>query len=259
MSDSKCPVDHSSFANLKRGNPASPPAASACPVDHAALSPPPAPAPSECPVDHSSDGVNPLNMMPKLGQDRAPGQVLDLSTQRTVSTIPRADAADESHVADKNWMYPSPQQFYNALKRKGWETPEHEIEGMVDIHNFLNEGCWQEILEWEKEFHCDCNDIKLSRFQGRPQELTPKARFFTWFGVEKPFDRHDWTIDRCGTEVRYIIDYYSAPDVAPGVPAFNVDVRPALDSPGAAFDRSRRAAREVWDRCFGGFGGQGTH
>ena len=27
-------------------------------------------------------------------------------------------------------------------------------------------------------------------------------------GLE-PFDRHDWTVDRCGKEVRYIIDYYS--------------------------------------------------
>ena len=24
-----------------------------------------------------------------------------------------------------------------------------------------------------------------------------------------PFDRHDWTVDRCGEEVRYIIDYYA--------------------------------------------------
>lgn len=23
-----------------------------------------------------------------------------------------------------------------------------------------------------------------------------------------PFDRHDWTVDRCGKEVRYVIDYY---------------------------------------------------
>lgn len=23
-----------------------------------------------------------------------------------------------------------------------------------------------------------------------------------------PFDRHDWIIDRCGKEVRYVIDYY---------------------------------------------------
>jgi cytochrome c heme-lyase len=45
------------------------------------------------------------------------------------------------------------QQFYNALKRKGWETPEHQVSTMVDIHNFLNEGCWEEVLRWEQEYH----------------------------------------------------------------------------------------------------------
>ena len=28
----------------------------------------------------------------------------------------------------------------------------------------------------------------------------------------RPFDRHDWTVDRCGKEVRYIIDYYAVDD-----------------------------------------------
>ena len=23
-----------------------------------------------------------------------------------------------------------------------------------------------------------------------------------------PFDRHDWFVDRCGEEVRYVIDFY---------------------------------------------------
>lgn len=27
--------------------------------------------------------------------------------------------------------------------------------------------------------------------------------------VNLPFDRHDWYVDRCGKEVRYIIDYYA--------------------------------------------------
>jgi hypothetical protein len=27
---------------------------------------------------------------------------------------------------------------------------------------------------------------------------------------DKPFDRHDWTISRCGEPRRYIIDYYGA-------------------------------------------------
>ncbi|KAJ3041282.1 holocytochrome c synthase [Rhizophlyctis rosea] len=252
MSSSGCPVDHSSFAHLAGKTPAGHP-----PIPSQSQSSSTS-SQSSCPVDHSkfqSNPLNPKNMMPDLAQTPAPGQTVDLSTERSTSSIPRGD--DKG----RRWEYPSPQQFYNALRRKGWETPENEISTMVDIHNFLNEGCWDEVLRWEKLFHCECEDISLLKFQGRPQDLTPKARVFSWFGVEKPFDRHDWTIDRCGKPVRYVIDYYSAPDEAPGVPAFNVDVRPALDSPGAFWDRSRMAFRETWERFFGGdgAGAEGMH
>jgi hypothetical protein len=93
--------------------------------------------PAQCPVDHSS-----LNQMPPLSQGRATGQTIDLPTSRVESSIPRD--------AEAKWEYPSPQQFYNALVRKGWETPEEHIETMVEIHNFLNEQAWMEVLKWEK-------------------------------------------------------------------------------------------------------------
>jgi len=50
--------------------------------------------------------------------------------------------------------------------------------------------------------------------------------------TEPPFDRHDWIVHRpeTGEEVRYIIDYYSAPPLPDGSPVFSLDVRPALDS-----------------------------
>lgn len=45
-----------------------------------------------------------------------------------------------------------------------------------------------------------------------------------------PFDRHDWVVDRCGEQVRYVIDFYAGSPI-PGKPAsFYLDVRPALDS-----------------------------
>lgn len=81
--------------------------------------------------------------MPTLSQAPAPNQSLELPTNRTESTIPRDDGA--------HWEYPSPQQFYNALVRKGWETPEEHVETMVHIHNFLNEQAWIEIVKWEKK------------------------------------------------------------------------------------------------------------
>ena len=81
--------------------------------------------------------------MPTLSQAPAPNQSIDLPTARTESSIPRDD--------EGKWEYPSPQQFYNALVRKGWETPEEHVETMVQIHNFLNEQAWLEILKWEKK------------------------------------------------------------------------------------------------------------
>ncbi len=33
-------------------------------------------------------------------------------------------------------------------------------------------------------------------------------------GGPLPFDRHDWTVDRCGKEVRYVIDFYFDDDKA---------------------------------------------
>jgi hypothetical protein len=83
--------------------------------------------------------------MPSLLQVPAPHQSMQLPTARTESSIPRGHA-------DK-WEYPSPQQFYNALVRKGWETPEEHVETMVEIHNFLNERAWQEVLKWERRHH----------------------------------------------------------------------------------------------------------
>jgi hypothetical protein len=90
--------------------------------------------------------------MPELSQSPATDQSVALPTARTESSIPRGQ--------DGKWEYPSPQQFYNALVRKGWVTPEEHIETMVDIHNFLNERAWQEVLKWEKRQHrCVVSDV----------------------------------------------------------------------------------------------------
>lgn len=58
-----------------------------------------------------------------------------------------------------------------------------------------------------------------------------------------PFDRHDWIVDRCGKEVRYIIDYYDIGD-KDGYKTgefVHMDIRPAFDSFEAALDRARVA------------------
>lgn len=152
--------------------------------------------------DGSTDsGLNPLNFMfANLPQTRAPGQKLVLPTEREVSSIPRGTEKGEG-----NWEYPSPQQMYNAMKRKGYDdTPEDAVESMVAVHNFLNEGAWGEIVEWEKEFGGGVMKAlmeqeaerrategqgawpRLLRFQGRSKELTPKARILQMLGRVYP-------------------------------------------------------------------------
>lgn len=134
--------------------------------------------------------------------------------------------------------------FYNALQRKGFETRPEDIETMLDVHNSLNEGVWREVCRWEAMHEATCKDgPTLTRFMGRPKDLSPKAWFYHYiYRGPRPFDRHDWTVDRCGQPVRYVIDYYSSDE--PG--AFNVDIRPALDSPQAFIDRFKMA----WQRVF---------
>lgn len=171
--------------------------------------------------------------------------------------------------------------------RKGYDdTPEDAVESMVAVHNFLNEGAWAEIEGWEGRFckglghgwrACEKGEEnyvqeavaeiekpRLSRFMGRPGDLTPKARMLdimgkvwpTRYGGELPFDRHDWYVRRTmpggdTKEVRYVIDYYSGPPEPTGEPVFYLDVRPAVDDPTAAAERMIRWGRDVWYRASG--------
>lgn len=66
---------------------------------------------------------------------------------------------------------------------------------------------------------------------------SPRAALRRAFGDTTWFDRHDWWVDRCGTPVRYVIDFYFDEDKAGSIDAFEVDARPALDGPTAVLDR----------------------
>lgn len=152
--------------------------------------------------------LDPKNQMPaQPNQQPAPGQTRELPTERVPSTIPQADGQTK-------WVYPSPQMFYNALHRKGKATGEEEahMEAVVAIHNNMNERTWRQILEWEQKYHSDCAHPSLARFVGRPDDLSVEARVRYWRTGDRPFDRHDWFVNRCGREVRYIIDYYDRPE-----------------------------------------------
>ena len=203
--------------------------------------------PSDCPM-------NPNNQMPlEPRQQPSEDQPFPLPIEREKSTIPKFDSKGED---DKYWVYPSEQMFWNAMLRKGWKWKD-AVEGkddksgekftskdmshIIKIHNFNNELAWKEVLKWELAFHreeCPCGPT-LKRFGGRAQDYSPRARIRSWLGYELPFDRHDWIIDRCGKEVRYVIDYYDSGNLEDTGKFALLDVRPALDSFGAAWDRMR--------------------
>lgn len=255
-------------------------AESKCPVKHNDN-----PPPAQCPVkkkdpntqgswfagwfgkqeeDGESDVINPLNNMPDLSSKKIPGQRIYLPTQRTQSSIPRGEKETEGV-----WEYPSPQQMYNAMVRKSGtadDIPEDAVESMVDVHNFLNEGAWQEILKWEEPYIQEAKrNPRLLKFTGRPDDMSPRATVLQWlgkvypakYGTPPPFDRHDWTVLRPEPDseewkqVRYVIDYYAGPDDDDGMPTFMLDVRPALDSVSAAVARFHAATGSTWDKAMG--------
>ncbi|CDK26849.1 unnamed protein product [Kuraishia capsulata CBS 1993] len=243
-----CPVPHSNIGS--------------CPVQHSKQD-----QPQVCPVNHKglSDKLNPLNQMPySISSNKAPGQKIELPKQRTMSTIPKGESTDSG-----NWEYPSPQQMFNAMIKKGkGDVPEDAVESMVDVHNFLNEGAWQEILNWEQRHTAETKvDPRLLKFTGRPDDLSPRARTYSYlgkvfpsqFGTEPPFDRHDWTVLRSDgqsgwKQVRYVIDYYGGPDDEDGMPSFYLDVRPALDNVSNALDRFEHWSKDLkplWEKALG--------
>ncbi|KAH9268732.1 hypothetical protein BASA83_009215 [Batrachochytrium salamandrivorans] len=165
--------------------------------------------------------------MPPPNQRPAPNQALRLETERETSTIPMGGAQSGS-----NWIYPSEQMFFNAMRRKNWDAKEDDMKVIVPIHNAVNERCWKQILEWEALHQSTCAQPKLLKFIGRPKDYTPKARFRQLLGYKLPFDRHDWTVDRCGTKVTYVVDFYTGASGNPTDLAFYLDVRPEMSYQG---------------------------
>jgi cytochrome c heme-lyase len=245
-----------------------------------APTPTPTAAPSACPMNPptgSDEKLNPLNLMPNLPQTRHASQKVDLPTERTISSIPKGEEATEG-----KWEYPSPQQMYNALIRKGHDqTPEDAVEAMVAVHNFLNEGAWGEIKTWEHRWSQGLweglkasftgegtpmegvnadpeSEPRLLRFQGRSQDPTPKSQILQLVGkvfpnraTPPPFDRHDWFVKRKDGEVRrYVIDYYSG-GLENDLPVFYLDVRPAIDSVGQGVERLGMWGGGVWRKASG--------
>ncbi|XP_063360920.1 holocytochrome c-type synthase [Cydia amplana] len=201
-----------------------------------------APKVSDCPVQHgnATNDINPYNMMPPANQQPAPDQPFSLPVQRQVSSIPRAMPDGSTEF----WVYPSQQMFWNAMLRKGWRWKDEDIkpkdmEDIIKIHNANNEQAWLEVLKWEALHAKECGHPRLKSFGGKATQYSPRAQIRSWLGYELPFDRHDWIVDRCGKDVRYVIDYYDGGELDNKYQFALLDVRPALDSFENAWDRMK--------------------
>lgn len=251
--ESACPVDHKTrdawLAQAKNQ--------SACPADHPPSSQTPSPktwtqtitsylpwlssSSSSSPPAQSAPATNPISSKKNL------------DTNRVISTIPRSVNDPEACPVDRgattnaanheiesgvdasgNWVYPSEKMFFDAMKRKGYDARVADMKTVVPIHNAVNERAWREIKEWEAPYlsKSNCGGPKLESFANKNDRMTPTARINTILGYTAPFDRHDWVIDRCGTRVDYVIDFYPGrPDAKGKVgPSFYLDVRPKLNT-----------------------------
>jgi cytochrome c heme-lyase len=63
---------------------------------------------------------------------------------------------------------------------QGWQPSESDMSKVVAIHNTVNERAWQHIMAWEALHACDCANPRLKRFQGKPNEFSPKARLLNF-------------------------------------------------------------------------------
>lgn len=157
-----------------------------------------------------------------------------MSTDRVTSSIPNRDG---------KWQYPSPTQFYKNAVAKGHEVDPNDMNTVVDIHNAVNEETWRRIVALEKAYHSDTcpNGPTLIRFVGKPTQPSMKSQVMHWVGgYVMPFDRHEWTIDRCGTGLYvYHVDFYDGAAEQRDKVNIYLDVRPSLKTFSGLLDTAR--------------------
>lgn len=123
------------------------------------------------------------------------------------SSIPASGRgnSDSGHT----WLNPSPNQLFRALARRDKAIEYEDAPAVAHVHEIVVNSSWDGVMEFENMHKTACSEPTLARFEGMDGIYSPKARVMkTLFGMI-PFDRHDWTVDRCGKEIRYIIDYYA--------------------------------------------------
>ena len=122
---------------------------------------------------------------------RYPGQQYALDTKRQTSSIPKGEISPQHQPEnEEKWVYPSEQQYFNAMKRKGYEPAEHDVPVILAIHNLVNERGWSDVKKWEVISGCT-TEPKLKQFLGRPKDISPKAYFLSMFGFNPSILRLD--------------------------------------------------------------------
>jgi hypothetical protein len=88
--------------------------------------------------------------MPPPNQRPAPDQPFPLSTDREMSTIPRAGTTE-------NWVYPSQQMFWNAMLRKGESYLRNDNIVFVIVMAFVCVSVHLSALPKRGQFNCKQN------------------------------------------------------------------------------------------------------
>ena len=224
---------------------------SSCPIDPVARA-----AWLEKAVQAGSSSPHPLPRSSAQPQSEPSKKTRPLSHDREISTIPRADPSPASrtpnptshspanheqetgaHAPTGNWIYPSEKMFFDAMRRKRYDPRAADVASIVPIHNAVNEKAWAEIRAWEARFpwaaraNAACGGPRLYSFSGDSTCTSLRARWNALLGYRKPFDRHDWVVQRCGgAGVEYVIDFYEGRSGGKAGLSFYLDVRPKLNS-----------------------------
>lgn len=241
-----CPVDHTARAAWLKKSREAREAAESAPLTFSAA------AGESCDssnMDQSFPSERPRLPFPIPGISKAGA----LANDREISTIPRIDPSSSpgrrtpdpnskpanserdtgSDSKTGNWIYPSEKMFFDAMRRKNYDPKVEDMRSIVPIHNAVNERAWAEIKSWERGRGAEsCGGPRLDSFSGLSTSMSPKARFNSLLGYHPPFDRHDWVVDRCGTKVEYVIDFYAGKDEGKKGKSLNfyLDVRPKLNT-----------------------------
>ena len=146
-----CPVDHKTrqaWLDKARSQPSEPnnpiPAGESC--DSSAIDQKTSGARSPTPkfTHFSLDASREISTIPRAQPDTS-------ATSQTSGQQRPANNEQESGASSSgNWIYPSEQMFFDAMKRKNYDPQAQDMKSIVPIHNAVNERAWKEIKEWER-------------------------------------------------------------------------------------------------------------